>query len=76
VTAGVARRHIFKPKIPIWVNFLAMEDVGILYGHLVHFKTILLPFGIFYGYLVYISHFGKLYKEKSGNPGCNLKLKL
>jgi hypothetical protein len=37
---------------------------------------ILLPFGIFFGHLVYfmviwniISHFGKLYQQKSGNPG-------
>jgi hypothetical protein len=27
------------------------------------------PFGIFYGYLVIISHFGMFYQEKSGNPG-------
>jgi hypothetical protein len=30
---------------------------------------ILLPFGIFYGYLIYFSRFGMLYQEKSGNPG-------
>jgi hypothetical protein len=37
-----------------------------------------LPFGIFYGhlvyfvvFLVYFSHFGILYEEKSGNPGEN-----
>jgi hypothetical protein len=32
-----------------------MEDIGIFYGHLVYFTAIwytLLPFGIFYGYLV------------------------
>jgi hypothetical protein len=28
----------------------------------------LLSFGIFYGLLVYISHFGMLCQEKSGNP--------
>jgi hypothetical protein len=35
----VARWFIFKPKIPIWVNFggcFAMEDVDIFYGHLVY----------------------------------------
>jgi hypothetical protein len=37
---------------------LAMEDVGIFYGHLIYFTAIwyfLLPSGIFYGHLVYIS---------------------
>jgi hypothetical protein len=29
VNGRVARWHIFKPKIPIWVNF-ALENVGIL----------------------------------------------
>jgi hypothetical protein len=48
-----------------------MEDVGIFYGHLVHFTVfcyILLTFGIVRGNLVYCSRFGILYKEKSGNP--------
>jgi hypothetical protein len=49
-----------------------MEDVGIFYGHLVHFTVfcyILWTFGIASGNLVYIfSRFGILYKEKSGNP--------
>jgi hypothetical protein len=32
--------------------------------------SILRPFGVFYGYLVYIfSTFGILYQENSGNPG-------
>jgi hypothetical protein len=37
-----------------------MEDVGILYGHLVYFTaiwSILRPFGIFYGYLVHFLMF-------------------
>jgi hypothetical protein len=29
---------------------------------------ILLPFGIFYGYLVHFPHFGMFYQGKSGNP--------
>jgi hypothetical protein len=48
-----------------------MEDVGIFYGHLVHFMVfcyILWKFGIVRGNLVYISSFGILYQEKSGNP--------
>jgi hypothetical protein len=48
-----------------------MEDVGIFYGHLVHFTVfcyILCTFGIVRGSLVYFSHFGILYEEKSGNP--------
>jgi hypothetical protein len=35
-----------------------MEDVGIFYGHLVHFTAfgyILWPFSIFFGHLVYFS---------------------
>jgi hypothetical protein len=50
-----------------------MEDVGIFYGHVVHFTVycyILWTFGIVRGNLVYFSHFGILYEEKSGNPGC------
>jgi hypothetical protein len=44
-------------KIQIWVILegLAMEGVGILYGHLVYFTTIwsiLQPLGILYGHLV------------------------
>jgi hypothetical protein len=57
---------------------VAMEDVGIFYGHLVYFK-----FGLFYGHWKYFmyghwvyfvviwyifSRFGTLYQEKSGNP--------
>jgi hypothetical protein len=37
---------------------LAMEDVGIVYGHLVYFMaiwSILFPFGMFYG------HFGRFF---------------
>jgi hypothetical protein len=30
--------------------------------------SIFRPFGIFYGTLVYFSHFGMLPQEKSGNP--------
>jgi hypothetical protein len=51
---------------------LAMEDVGILYEHLVYIFT---AFGTFCGHLVnstviryILPHFGKLCKEKSGNP--------
>jgi hypothetical protein len=36
-----------------------MEDVGLLYAHLVFWS----PFDMFYG------HFGMLYQEKSGNHG-------
>jgi hypothetical protein len=69
----VARRFVFKPKIPIWVNFegLAIENLGIFYDHLVYFTAI----GNIYGHLVYFvviwynsPRFGILYQEKSGNP--------
>jgi hypothetical protein len=52
----VARWYIFKPKIPIWVNFLGacngrgwyiLWPFGLFYGH----------FGIFVGYLLYFTLF-------------------
>jgi hypothetical protein len=55
---------------------LAIEDVGIFYGHLVHFTVfcyILLTFGIVSGNLVYFSRFGILYQEQSGNPNLTPK---
>jgi hypothetical protein len=38
----VARWHIFKPKIPIWVTFLclALEDVVVSFVHLVYFMAL------------------------------------
>jgi hypothetical protein len=53
---------------------MAMEDVGIFYGHLVYFKAIwstLWPFGIYFTILEYCLCFGMLYQEKSGNPEMN-----
>jgi hypothetical protein len=67
---SVARWHIFKPKIPIWVNLegLAMEDVCNFRAIL----SILKPNGIFYGHLVHclvIFHrFGILFREKIWQP--------
>jgi hypothetical protein len=61
----VARWYIFKPKLPIWVNFggscngrclYTLWPFGIFYGHLVYFTAIwstLKPFGIFCGHLVF-----------------------
>jgi hypothetical protein len=51
---------------------LAKEHIGLFYGQLVYFTanwSILLPFGMFYDYLVYFPRFGILPEEKSGNPG-------
>jgi hypothetical protein len=45
VQVRVARWYIFKPKIPIWVNFGGPWNRKDLY--------ILWPFGIYYGHLVY-----------------------
>jgi hypothetical protein len=51
-----------------------MENIGIFYDHLVSFR----PLETFFGHLVYFvfiwyifPRFGILYKDKSGNPGCN-----
>jgi hypothetical protein len=55
-TTRVARWFIFKPKIPIWVDFGVPCIAGIFYGQLVNFLAIcyiLWHFGIFYGTLVY-----------------------
>jgi hypothetical protein len=41
-----------------------MEDVGIFMAILSNIR----PNGIFCGHLVYFSRFGKLWREKSGNP--------
>jgi hypothetical protein len=53
-----------------------MEDDGIFYGHLVHFRDfcyIIWTFSIVRGNLVSFSRFGILYQEKSGNPVADLK---
>jgi hypothetical protein len=70
---GVARWFIFKPKIPIWVNFggsLNGRCWYIMYmavwSILRSFWYIIRPFGIFFPHW-YI--FGMLYRDKSGNPG-------
>jgi hypothetical protein len=50
----------------------AMEDVGIFYGHSVHFTVscfILWIFGIVMVIWHIFPRFGILYQEKSGNPG-------
>jgi hypothetical protein len=72
----------FKTKNPSLGKFwrvLQLEYIGIFYVHLVYFTAIwyiLWQLGIFCGNLVYFiassyvfSRFGKLYQEKSGNPG-------
>jgi hypothetical protein len=53
----VARWHIFKPKILIWVNFLGlpMKNAGIFNSHLVYLTAIwyiLWLFGTFFPVLV------------------------
>jgi hypothetical protein len=65
-----------KSKFGKILEGLAMEDVGIFYGHLVHFMVfcyILLTLGIVRGNLVYFPRFGILYQEKSGNPALDLE---
>jgi hypothetical protein len=49
-----------------------MNDVGRFKGHCVYFTSIciiLWPFGIFCSNFGVFFRFGKLYQEKSGNPG-------
>jgi hypothetical protein len=68
----------FQTKNPICIKFggSCYGRCWYIYSHLAYFMAVwymLLPFGIFYGifggHLIYFSHFGKLYQEKSGNPG-------
>jgi hypothetical protein len=77
----VARWFVFKPKIPIWVNFggscyekswFILWPFGLFYGHWKYFMAIWYIFG----YLVHIflvicyifRPFGILDQEKAGNP--------
>jgi hypothetical protein len=71
---GVARWHIFKPKIQIWVNFerpfngrcwYILWPFGLFQSQLVYFVAI----WFLWGFFVYFSRFGALHREKSGNPG-------
>jgi hypothetical protein len=41
VCLRISKLHIFKPKIPLWVNLegVAMEDACIFYGNLVYFTA-------------------------------------
>jgi hypothetical protein len=60
-----------KSQLGYILEGLPMEGVGKSYGHLVYFVVIwyiLWSFGIFCAHVVYISRFGKLQQEKSGNP--------
>jgi hypothetical protein len=64
----VARWHIFKPKIPIWVNF-----GGSYNGRCKAIWSILLPFGILYGYFGIFFPFWnvvprKIWQSCGGNP--------
>jgi hypothetical protein len=69
VAAGLP--DIFKPLIPIWVNFGEVSNgrcwyilwtFCIFYSHLIYFMDILWFLGTIF------SRFGTLYQEKSGNP--------
>jgi hypothetical protein len=79
-SSRVARWIVFKPKIPIWVNFVGsyigkclyiLWPFGIFYGDLRHFRTIwysLYSFGTFF------SGFGTMCEERSGNPALERNL--
>jgi hypothetical protein len=50
-----------------------MENLGILYDHLVYFTAIgntLRPFGILFGHLVYFSPFWYFVQRKIWQPWC------
>jgi hypothetical protein len=58
-----------KPNLGQILGGLALEDVGTLYGHLVHFTSIRY---IWWSFGIFFPLFGMLYQEKSGNPGRDL----
>jgi hypothetical protein len=69
----VARWYIFKPNIPIGVNFVGSFNVRFWYilwplGYLTAFRHCLWPFGEFYGHLVFFSHFGMFGPIKIWQP--------
>jgi hypothetical protein len=75
----VARWHIFKPKILIWVSLEGHEmvDVGIFYGLLVYFTAfwyILWPFGRFYGCLVCFSPLWYVVPRKIWQPCSSIQV--
>jgi hypothetical protein len=57
---SVARWYIFKPKIPIWINFGGSYNV--------RSWSILWPFGVFYWHLVYFSPFWCVAPRKIWQP--------
>jgi hypothetical protein len=74
---SVARWHILKRKksqFGLILEGLTMQDVGIFYGQLVHFTAIWYTLSISSSFGIFISRFGMLYQEKSGNPGSNKRL--
>jgi hypothetical protein len=50
-----------------------MEDVGIIYGHLVYFAAISYLMWILWSFHIFFPRFGILYREKSGNPELDWK---
>jgi hypothetical protein len=73
VWARVARWHLFKPKIPIWVNFGGYYNgrcwnVLLPFGLFTAISYILWSFGIIYGYLVYFSPFWYVVPWKIWQP--------
>jgi hypothetical protein len=73
---------IFKPKMPLWVNFgvscserswSILWTFRLFYCHWVHLNGHLVYFVVI---LVYFLRFGTLCQEKSGNPGRNVVVML
>jgi hypothetical protein len=78
VRTSVARWYIFKPKMRNLGKFCSVLQWKMLVNF-IDSSSILLPFGKFYGHLVYFwviwyifVFFGMLYLVKCGNPGENV----
>jgi hypothetical protein len=57
-----------KSKFGKILDGLAMEEVGIFYGHLVYFMVIWYILWTFYCHLVHFPPFWHVVPKKSGNP--------
>jgi hypothetical protein len=66
----VARRFVFKPKIPIWVNFEGPQNGKCWYFCVIwnFFTVIWYILWPFCNVVLIFRHFVIVYQEKSGNP--------
>jgi hypothetical protein len=79
ISSRVARWFLFKPKIPITVDFGGYSNGRCWYilcpfGQFPAILHTLWPFGIFPKFWYIFTRFGMLYQEKSGNPDFQMQI--